>query len=121
MNIIFDLSGTVFGSSDRSLRPGMKEAIQALRESGNTVEFWTSDPSESFDELLRSEGIEGRVFSKWEPLPFVPDICVDDEPHGWMPGHHYKVPKHVSKQYPGSSILVAELIYISEKMNFFWD
>lgn len=121
MRIIFDMMGTVFGSMDQSLRPGIKETIEALRENGCQVDFWTSGPAEQYSAMLKMEGIPGEVYRKSPRLPFKPDVCVDDSPEEWMPGKIFKVTQHVSDAMPGSLILVAELMYPSEKKNFYWD
>lgn len=121
MHIIFDISGTVIGSLDSSLRPGIRETLEALRLSGNRVDFWTGGPLEDYRDLLGSLGIEGRVFSKNSPLPFRPDICVDDSPEGWMPGFKYTVDQHISGDMPGAPILVAELVGAGIYGNFYWD
>jgi len=121
MRIIFDIMGTVLGSLDESLRPGIAETIEALRESGNQVDFWTSGRADNYRAFLKISGIEGDVYSKQEPLPFVPDICVDDDPQQWMPGTAYKVSNHLCKEEPGERILVAELLGLRDGKKFFWD
>lgn len=118
---MFDLMGTVFGAIDMSLRPGIKETIRALRENGCQVGFWTSGPVEHYRAMLNMSGITGEVYRKGVQLPFVPDICVDDSPEEWMPGRHFAVKPHISDLMPGVSILVAELMGLKEKRNFFWD
>ena len=60
--IFFDLSGTVFGSFDLSLRPGIRETIGSLRDAGYRVEFWTSGNREQYESLLKNAGIDGMVF-----------------------------------------------------------
>ena len=100
MNILFDLSGTVFGCMDRSLRPGIVETIKALRERGFEVDFWTNGPIELYEELINATGLEGHVYSKLKELPFKPDICVDDDPEDWMPGRVVKVSTYVSGHLP---------------------
>ena len=121
MRIIFDLMGTVFGALDSSLRPGIAETIKTLRESGNRVDFWTSGRVDNYRALLKNSGIEGDVYSKQEPLPFVPDICVDDDPQPWMPGAAYKVDNHVCEEEPGERILVSELLCCQDGSRFYWD
>lgn len=118
--IFFDLSGTVFGSFDLSLRPGIRETIGSLRAAGCRVEFWTSGNREQYESLLKNAGIDGSVYPKKTALPFEPDLCVDDEPEGWMPGYRYKVDIHLAEDMPGSPILVAELLCHSGR-NFYWD
>ncbi|HAO92637.1 MAG: hypothetical protein A2X99_04160 [Deltaproteobacteria bacterium GWB2_55_19] len=118
MHIIFDLNGTVFGALDMALRPGIKETISSLRASGIDVSFWTSGPVDYYREVLRQTGIDGEVYRKGA-IPFRPDVCVDDEPEGWMPGRVYKVPMHTSGMMPADPILVAELI--SSGRSFYWD
>lgn len=100
MHIVFDLSGTVFGCMDRSLRPGIVETIKSLREHGFEVDFWTNGPRGHYAELVEEVGLEGEVFSKREALPFTPDICVDDDPEDWMPGKVIKVKTYVSGALP---------------------
>lgn len=121
MHIIFDLMGTVFGLVDMSLRPGIKETVTALRESGITVDFWTGGNAEDFSKVLESRGIKGNVYSKWKPLPFAPDLYVDDEDLDHLGGKVFKVKEHVSYEMPGENILVAELLYFNDRKNFFWD
>ncbi|MFQ5736879.1 MAG: hypothetical protein ACE5GY_08470 [Thermodesulfobacteriota bacterium] len=121
MRIIFDLMGTVLGALDHSPRPGIRETITALRDGGNRVCFWTSGNVENYRAFLRVAGIEGDVYSKAEPLPFKPDVCVDDEPQPWMPGNAYKVGPHISEELPGEHILVAELMCSADCETFFWD
>lgn len=118
--IFFDLSGTVFGSFDLSLRPGIKETIGSLRAAGYRVEFWTSGNKEQYESLLKVAGIDGTVHPKMTTLPLKPDLCVDDEPEGWMPGCRYKVDIHLAEDMPGSPILVAELLCHAGR-NFYWD
>lgn len=118
MRIMFDLMGTVFGALDMSLRPGIKDTINALRESGMRVDFWTSGPVENYRFLLKQEGLAGDVYSKNAPLPFDPDICVDDDPQSWMPGKVLKVKTHIDRDASGGLILVAELLHIDEKESF---
>lgn len=121
MRIMFDILGTVLGAMDESPRPGIKETIEALRESGASVSFWTSGRPENYCALLKNAGIEGEVFSKGKALPFTPDLCVDDEPQGWMPGSVYRVDAHIAVDMPGQRILVAELLCVNEKGSFYWD
>jgi len=118
---MFDLMGTVFGSLDESLRPGITDTIKALRDSGNSVDFWTSGRVDNYTEHLRRAGLEGELYSKLEPLPFVPDICVDDDPQSWMPGDVYKVSNHICKDEPGEPILVAEILGRGNENRFYWD
>lgn len=121
MRIMFDLMGTVFGAIDMSLRPGIRETIKALRENGYQVDFWTSGPVDQYRALLKMEGITGEVYRKGSLLPYAPDICVDDSPEEWMPGKVFAVKPHISDILPGGFILVAELMNMEEKRNFFWD
>lgn len=122
MHIIFDLSGTVFGAFDLSLRPGIRETIESLRAAGYRVEFWTNGSKEQYEDLLKVAGIQGTVFPKRTALPFMPDVCVDDEPEDWMPGSRYKVDIHLAHDMPGSPILVAELLGATAVgRNFYWD
>lgn len=104
MRIIFDLMGTIFGAVDGSLRPGIKETIEKLREEGCTVGFWTSGPMDDYEAMLRESGLEGPLYSKLNPLPFIPDLCVDDLPEKWMPARVLKVNTHISEDAPGSVI-----------------
>lgn len=121
MHIIFDLSGTVFGAFDLSLRPGIRDTIESLRAAGYRVEFWTNGRKEQYQDLLKVAGIDGSVFPKRTELPFTPDVCVDDEPEEWMPGNRYKVDIHLAQDMPGSPILVAELLGVAAERNFYWD
>ncbi len=121
MRIIFDLMGTVLGSLDHSPRPGIEQTISALREAGARVEFWTSGRVEDYRALLTHAGISGDVYSKMHPLPFAPDLCVDDEPQSWMPGQTYKVDPHISKEMAGGCILAAELLAPRSGKSFYWD
>ncbi len=118
MHIIFDLMGTVLGALDMTLRPGIKETISNLRASGIEVSFWTSGPVDYYKDVLRRTGIDGEIYRKGA-IPFKPDVCVDDEPEGWMPGRVYRVSMHASDTMPAEPILVAELI--SSGSNFYWD
>lgn len=120
VHILFDLSGTVFGVFDLSLRPGIRETIDSLRAAGYMVDFWTSGRREHYEDLLKGAGITGSIFSKNPALPIKPAICVDDEPEEWMPGHRYKVDIHLAQDMPGSPILVAELMCVTGS-NFYWD
>ncbi len=120
MRIIFDLMGTVFGAVDMSLRPGIKETIEALRENGFHVAFWTGGPLDQYRDHLKTNGIIGEVYRKEGPLPYSPDICVDDNPEDWMPGRVFTVKTHISDAMPGGFILVAELMNTSDR-DFFWD
>jgi hypothetical protein len=104
MQIIFDLSGTVFGALDYTLRPGMRETIAELRYGGNTVDFWTSGPTDHYRELLRQHNVTGNVYTKSTPLHFTPDVCVDDSPEGWMPGRVVKVETYVAEEVPVEAI-----------------
>ncbi|MDP2690409.1 MAG: HAD family hydrolase [Deltaproteobacteria bacterium] len=70
MVIIFDIMGTVLGALDRSPRPGIRETVDSLRESGNTVAFWTSGNVEDYRAFMKFAGIEGDVYSKTGALPF---------------------------------------------------
>ena len=121
MRIIFNLMGTVFGSLDESLRPGIADTIKVLRESGNKVDFWTSGRVDSYRAFLKNYGLSGDVYSKQEPLPFVPDICVDDDPQEWMPGIPFKVGNHICAEEPGERILVAEILGYRGGTKFYWD
>ncbi len=96
MRIMFDLMGTVLGALDRSLRPGIKDLIEELRKTGNMVYFWTNGRPEYYTKLLNDAGIAGEVYSKNGPLPFKPDICVDDTPEKWMPGMVSRVEMYVA-------------------------
>lgn len=120
MIIVFDLSGTVFGAVDKSLRPGIKETINGLRSSGIQVHFWTNGPVDYYAGLLRDAGIAGDVYKKGE-LHFKPDICVDDEPLTRMPYKVYRVSMHISNEMQGEKILVAELVFSGDLANFYWD
>lgn len=120
MRIFFDLMGTVFGVADMSLRPGIRETIEALRENGCQVSFWTSGPVDRYKDYLKTKGLSGEVYSKGGSLPYPPDICVDDSPEEWMPGRVFTVKPHISHAEPGAFILVAELMNSSER-DFFWD
>lgn len=120
VHILFDLSGTVFGVFDLSLRPGIRETIEALRASGCLVDFWTSGRREHYEDLLKVAGIRGQVYSKKPAMPVLPAVCVDDEPEDWMPGYRYKVDIHLAEDIPGSPILVAELLCAAGR-NFYWD
>lgn len=121
MHVVFDLSGTVFGIVDMSLRPGIKETIGMLRASGVRVDFWTSGPLDYYSKMLEYAGISGNVFSKRDKLPFSPDVCVDDDPEGELPGKVYKVKPHLAEGFGSERILVAELLHSGENANFFWD
>lgn len=121
MRIIFDLMGTVFGALDMSLRPGIKETIEALRENGCHVAFWTGGPVDQYTDRLKVNGISGEVYRKGAEVTYSPDICVDDNPEDWMPGRVFTVKPHLSDDDPGGFILVAELMNIGEKKDFFWD
>lgn len=109
MKILFDLGGTVFGLIDMSLRPGIKETIEDLRGAGNTVDFWTFGRKEHYAALLDKTGISGAVYHKDTPLPYSPDVCVDDEPGRWMPARVVKVEAHVAEDLPAEDIS-AEMI-----------
>jgi len=78
--VIFDLSGTIFGAIDGSLRPGVKNLVDGLRAAGHTVYFWTAGEVFYYMELLHKAGLDGSVFSKREKLPFSPDVYIDDDP-----------------------------------------
>ncbi|MBI5343857.1 MAG: hypothetical protein HZB21_06895 [Deltaproteobacteria bacterium] len=97
MRILFDLSGTVFGVMDMSLRPGIKDTIEALRAKGCDVDFWTNGPRQIYAAFLERAGIKGVVFQKGADLPFKPDICIDDEPQEWMPGMVLNVSMYLSE------------------------
>lgn len=112
MRVVFDLMGTVLGSFDYSLRPGIREAIDRLRASGVKVDFWTGGPLSSYTAILREAGLNGDVYSKLKGLPFTPDLCVDDEPEDWMPAKVYAVKPHVSEDIPGDSISAMDLLMI---------
>lgn len=121
MRILFDLTGTIFGAIDASLRPGIKETIECLRACGADVRFWTGGQRDYYSALLRKNGIEGDVLSKHKPLPFVPDLCVDDEDLPLSAFKVYKVAPHIAEDLPGSPILVAEILFSGETDRFFWD
>ena len=121
MRIIFDLMGTVFGALDMSLRPGIKETIEALRENGCHVAFWTGGPVDQYKDRLKTSGISGEVYRKGLDTTYSPDICVDDSPEEWMPGRVFTVKPHLSDGDSGGFILAAELMNIDEKSDFFWD
>lgn len=117
MTVIFDLAGTIFGSLDRSLRPGIKETIDALLNNGYSVYYWTGGPVEEYSICLEKAGIHGKVLTKGPSLPFKPDICVDDDPQGWMPGRTLKVAAHLSDIMPGEPISAIEIIKLSSKLD----
>lgn len=124
MRIMFDVSGTVLGIIDLSLRPGIKNTIEGLRQSGMEVGFWTSGPVDYYASLLARSGLAGAVYKKREPLPFVPDICVDDDPDDWFAEKTYKVSAHLGSDMPGEVILVAELLQGQGgqgRQSFYWD
>jgi len=121
MRVIFDLMGTVFGAVDMSLRPGIKETIEALRKNGCQVCFWTGGPIDQYRDHLKNSGISGELHRKGEELPYSPDICVDDCPEGWMPGRIFEVKPHISDDLPGAFVLVAELMNMDETKDFYWD
>lgn len=110
MHIVFDLSGTVLGAMDKSLRPGIKDTIFELRDRGWRVEFWTSGRTDDYAAILEANGIAGPVHTKRRFEGFNPDICVDDEPQEWMPGVAFKVDIHLDSDLPGKVIEAAELI-----------
>lgn len=118
---MFDVSGTVLGIIDLSLRPGIQKTIEGLRESGMEVNFWTSGPVDYYSSLLERSGLKGKVYKKMEPLPFTPDICVDDDPDDWFAGRTYRVMPHLGTEMPGEVILVAELLHGQCEENFYWD
>lgn len=79
VRILFDLCGTVFGLKDDSLRPGIKKLISDLDIAGHNVCFWTGGNVNGYRLLLKDAEIVGHeVFDKGAPLPFVPDLYVDD-------------------------------------------
>lgn len=81
MNILFDIGGTVLGLVDNSLRPGVKELLENLRGKGHRVDFWTGGSGRQVMEyrrVFRENGVEGKIYSKLQPLPFTPDLCIDD-------------------------------------------
>lgn len=110
MRVIFNLIGTVLGSTDKSLRPGIRETIEDLRADGCKVDFWVNGPSREFEALLAGLGIEGRVYSKFEVLPFRPDVCVDSAPEGCIPYRVLKVSDHVSAEMPGGEIKASRVV-----------
>lgn len=121
MRIMFDVSGTVLGIIDLSLRPGIKKTIDGLRQNGMEVNFWTSGPVDYYSSLLAYSGLAGVVYKKMEPLPFTPDICVDDDPDDWFAAKTYKVTPHLGSDMPGDVILAAELLQGLGGQNFYWD
>lgn len=110
MHVMFDLLGTVIGAMDYSLRPGIRETIGVLRKRGCIIGFWTSGRTDDYSAILRNLGIEGEVHKKGTALPFVPDLCVDDEPEEWMPGRVVRVDTHAADMMPGGAIDVSELL-----------
>lgn len=78
--IIFDIAGTVLGSSDSTLRPGIKDTLNALKNRCWTVFFWTGGDVNYYARALHLCGIKTAVYSKYKPLPFTPDLYVDDNP-----------------------------------------
>lgn len=121
MRIMFDVSGTVLGIIDLSLRPGIKMTIDGLRQNGMEVDFWTSGPVDYYSSLLARSGLSGVVYKKREPLPFTPDICVDDDPDDWFAAKTYRVAPHLGADMPGDVILVAEVLQGQCGENFYWD
>lgn len=110
MRIIFDIGGTVIGLADMSLRPGIKETIDVLRLSGNAVDFWTGGPIVEYSFLLSKFGVAGTVYSKNNRLPFVPDICVDDDPSERLPGKVVLVQPYFGTDMPHEEIKASALI-----------
>ena len=104
MRILFDLTGTVFGALDNTMRPDIRETIEELRVGGHRVSFWTSGRVEEMERLLCENNMEGAVYSKSESLAFEPDLCIDDHPEDWMPGRVFAVETHICEELPGSPI-----------------
>jgi hydroxymethylpyrimidine pyrophosphatase-like HAD family hydrolase len=103
MKIVFDLQGTITGIIDDSLRPKIVDTINALRSDGHEVYFWTGS------RRYYAGGIEGQIFSKFEALPFNPDIYVDDSEE-IVKGRTLIVNPHISAIVPGSHIDVKEIL-----------
>ena len=90
MNIFFDVDQTILGM-DNSLRPGVRETMTALTESGHRVYVWSGMGIRR--ETIRRHDLEGLVSGLYQkPLydyeerleelgvPFPPDFVVDDDP-----------------------------------------
>ena len=90
MNIFFDVDQTILGM-DNSLRPGVKETMTALTETGHRVFVWSGMGIRR--ETVRRHGLEELVsglhqkplydyLERLEELkvPFAPDFVVDDDP-----------------------------------------
>ncbi len=110
MRILFDVMGTVLGALDHSLRPGVRATIDELRVGGHRVAFWTSGHVDEMEAELRRHNIEGTVYSKSIEVDFAPDLCVDDQPEGWMPARVLEVEPHVCSDMPGEPIDTASLL-----------
>jgi hypothetical protein len=114
MRILFDVSGTVLGMADMTPRPGIRETIETLRNFGNAVDFWTGGPTSEYSFILSQLGIDGTVYSKNNPLPFVPDICVDDDPIEFLPCKVVVVPKYIGGSSPHMEIKASALLSTSD-------
>ena len=90
MNIFFDVDQTILGM-DNSLRPGVRETMDALTEMGHRVYVWSGMGIRR--ETVRRHGLEYQVSGLYQkPLydhqerleelgvPFAPDFVVDDDP-----------------------------------------
>jgi hydroxymethylpyrimidine pyrophosphatase-like HAD family hydrolase len=113
MIVMFDISGTVLGAWDGSFRPGIVDTIQSLKNKGHRVCFWTGGFVGDYIKPLSSIGVSfDEIFSKYNRLPFTPDIYIDDSPHfcsDWM----IIVGPHYSKEISGHPIDIEDIMSLA--------
>lgn len=114
MNIIFDIRGTVLAVEDLSPRPYIGELIDELRSCGNDVYFWSDEARSAVAPRLKSEGLKGILYTKDDPLPFTPDLCVEDFGNSLSTSigsfSHLTVDRHVSVTFPGMPIHAEDIL-----------
>ncbi len=109
MKIAIDVQGTILGLVDDSLRPGVKELIDALQKDGHEVVLWTGGCVSKFEVLLWSVGIDDiPLYSKNEKYKISPDLCIDDIER-FIHSNTMVVKPHISNSVPGERICAKDV------------
>lgn len=93
MNLFFDVDYTIFSVDSETLRPGVKEVFERLRDDGHTIYIWSGAGIRTEEvELFGLQDIVSGVFEKpteryekvvhdmliRKQIPVLPDLVVDD-------------------------------------------
>jgi hypothetical protein len=95
LKIFFDVDNTILCTTDltQSLRPGVVEALQRIKNDGHRVYIWSAGGKSYCERIVKEYGLSPWVdgcFDKDVDCPVSPDCVIDDDPHlvekykGWL-------------------------------------